>query len=167
MSIRLLVFRALQSSSRKREGEGTERGFSLIELLVVIVVIGLLSTVVVITMADPRGRIANDADRFAGRVRAARDAAIVSGRPMALWISQTGYGFDRREQGEWRPVTDGPLASASWSRATMAQFVGVSQLRLVFDSVGRADQPLDFALMRDKSHVHVRVDLDGKVKTDE
>jgi general secretion pathway protein H len=142
-----------------------QQGFSLIELLVVIVIVGLLSTVVVITMADPRGRITGDADRFAGRVRAARDAAIVSGRPMALWVSQTGYGFDRRDRGEWQPVAEGPLASANWSSATLAQFAGVSQLRLVFDSVGRADQPLDFTLARDKNHVHVRVDLDGKVKT--
>lgn len=142
-------------------------GFSLIELLVVIVIIGLLSSVVVITMADPRGRITGDADRFAGRVRAARDAAIVSGRPMALWVSQTGYGFDRREQGEWRAITDGPLASRDWSRETSARFQGVSQLRVVFDSVGRADQPLDFMLARDTSQVRVRVDLDGKVKTGE
>ena len=144
-----------------------ERGFSLIELLIVIVIIGLISSVVVVTMSDPRGRITGDADRFAGRVRAARDAAIVSGRPMALWVSQTGYGFQRREQGEWQAVDDGPLAAKSWSSATSARFTGVSQLRQVFDSVGRADQPLDFVLARDTSRVRIRVDLDGQVKTSE
>lgn len=144
-----------------------ERGFSLIELLVVIVIIGLLSTVVVVTMADPRGRITADADKFAGRVRAARDSAIVSGRPMALWVSQTGYGFERREQGEWRALSEGPLAVADWSRDAQARFDGVSQLRMVFDSVGRADQTLDFTLARDTQHVRVRIDLDGRVKTGE
>ena len=144
-----------------------ERGFSLIELLVVIVIIGLLSTVVVVTMTDPRGRITGDADKFAGRVRAARDSAIVSGRPMALWVSQTGYGFERREQGEWRALSEGPLAAADWSRDAQARFDGVSQLRMVFDSVGRADQTLDFTLARDMQHVRVRIDLDGRVKTGE
>ncbi len=145
----------------------SERGFSLIELLVVIVIIGLLSTVAVLTMSDPRGRITGDADKFAGRVRAARDAAIVTGRPMALWVSQTGYGFQRRDMGEWRAMNDGPLASTDWSNATSARFDGVSQLRMVFDSVGRADQMLDFTLERDTQKVRVRVDLDGKVQTGE
>lgn len=144
-----------------------ERGFSLIELLVVIVVIGLLSSVVVLTMVDPRGRITSDADRFAGRVRAARDSAIVSGRPMALWVSQTGYGFERRTDGAWQAMTEGPLAATDWSKEAQARFEGVSQLRMVFDNVGRADQPLDFTLTRDTQHVRVRIDLDGRVKTSE
>ncbi len=144
-----------------------ERGFSLVELLVVIVIIGLLSSVVVITMADPRGRLTGDADRFAGRVRAARDAAIVTGRPMALWVSQTGYGFERRDQGDWQAMSEGPLAATDWSNSTSARFDGVGQLRLVFDSVGRADQPLDFRLERDTQRVRVRVDLNGGVKTGE
>ena len=142
-------------------------GFSLIELLVVIVIIGLLSSVVVLTMADPRGRITGDADRFAGRVRAARDSAIVSGRPMALWVSQTGYGFERRQDGTWQAMSEGPLAATDWSRETQARFEGVSQLRMVFDSIGRADQPLDFTLARDAQHIRVRIDLDGRVKTGE
>lgn len=142
-------------------------GFSLIELLVVIVIIGLLSSVVVLTMTDPRGRITGDADRFAGRVRAARDSAIVSGRPMALWVSQTGYGFERRQDGTWQAMSEGPLAATDWSRETQARFDGVSQLRMVFDSIGRADQPLDFTLARDAQHIRVRIDLDGRVKTGE
>jgi general secretion pathway protein H len=140
-----------------------QKGFSLIELLVVIVIIGLLSTVVVITMADPRGRIAGDADRFAGRVKAARDAAIITGRPMALWVSPTGYGFQRREDGQWRAVDEGPLAASDWSSTTNARFSGVSQLRTVFDSVGRADQALDFSLVRDEQTMRVRVSLSGVV----
>jgi len=150
-----------------KSGRLSQRGFSLIELLVVIVIIGLLSSVVVITMVDPRGRITGDVDRFTGRVGAARDAAIVSGRPMALWVSQTGYGFERRERGEWQAMSDGPLASKDWSSDTSARFDGVSQLRMVFDNVGRADQPLDFTLARDAQVIRVRIDLNGRVKTGE
>jgi general secretion pathway protein H len=142
-----------------------ERGFSLIELLVVIVIVGLLSAVAVYTMVDPRGTIAGDADRFAARVRTARDGAIVSGRPVALWVSQTGYGFERRQAGEWLPVADGPLAPKDWASGSSARFAGVSQLRAVFDSIGRADRTLAFALVRDEEDVSVSMDLDGKVKT--
>jgi len=150
---------------RAQARHAAENGFTLIELMVVIVIIGLLSVAVVVTMADPRGRISGDADRFAGRVRAARDSAIVSGRPVALWVSATAYGFEQRERGEWKPMQAGPFAATDWSSGTSATFSGVSQLRAVFDSVGRADQPLDFDLRRGEQHVRVKMDLDGRVKT--
>ena len=139
-----------------------QRGFTMVELMVVIVIIGLLSGAVMLTMADPRGRISGDIDRFAGRVRAARDSAIVSGGAVALWVSSGAYGFERRSQGQWESITDGPLASQNWSGDTRAQIQG-TQVRVVFDSVGRADQPLSFALLRDGNEVRLRMDLDGKV----
>jgi general secretion pathway protein H len=139
-----------------------ERGFTMIELMVVIVIVGLLSGAVMLTMADPRGRISGDIDRFAGRVRAARDSAIVSGAAVALWVSPGAYGFERRTQGQWESITDGPLASQDWSGDTRAQIQG-TQVRVVFDSIGRADQPLSFGLLRDGNEVRLRMDLDGKV----
>lgn len=144
-----------------------ERGFTLVELMVVIVIIGLMSGAVALTMADPRGRISGDVDRFAGRVRAARDAAIVDGRPVALWVSSTAYGFERRDDGAWQPVNDGPFAARDWSDGTRASLGQVSQLRVVFDTVGRADQTLRFGLDRDGRRLSVSMDLDGKVTTGE
>ena len=42
-----------------------------------------------------------------------------------------------------------------------------TQIRAVFDSVGRADQTLRFALARDGSAITLRMDLDGKVTSGE
>jgi general secretion pathway protein H len=139
------------------------RGFTLIELMVVLVIIGLLSGTVMLTIADPRGRVSGDIDRFAGRTRAARDSAIIAGKPVALWVSPRAFGFERRERGQWLPVTDGPLASSDWSGSTQAQLGATTQLRTVFDSVGRADQQLSFTLLRDGREIAVRMDLNGKV----
>ncbi len=142
-----------------------QQGFTLIELMVVIVIIGLMSGAVILTMADPRGRITGDIDRFAGRTRAARDAAIIAGRPVALWVSPTAYGFERREKGQWLGITDGPLSTRDWSGGTSAKIGAASQVRVVFDTVGRADQPLRFGLLRDGREVKLDMDLDGKVTT--
>jgi len=142
-----------------------QQGFTLVELMVVIVIIGLMSSAVMLTMADPRGRISSDIDRFAGRAGAARDSAIISGKPVALWVSPTGYGFEKREKGQWLAVTDGPLASHDWTGDTRAKLGSSTQVRVVFDSVGRADQPLSFGLTRDGQAVTLRMDLDGKVTT--
>ncbi len=70
-----------------------EHGFTLIELMVVLTIIGFISAAVVIAIPDPRGRIVDDADRFAARVAAARDEAVVTARPMGVWVSASGYGF--------------------------------------------------------------------------
>jgi len=144
-----------------------QQGFTLVELMVVIVIIGLLSGAVVLTMADPRGRIADDVDRFAGRAGAARDSAIISGKPVALWVSATAYGFERRDGGQWQAVTEGPLATRNWAGDTRAQLGSTTQIRAVFDSVGRADQTLRFALERGGNAVTLRMDLDGKVTSGE
>ena len=145
----------------------SEHGFTLVELMVVLVIIGLMSGVVVMTMADPRGRISSDIDRFAGRVHAARDSAIIAGRPVALWVSPNAYGFEKRFEGAWQPITEGPLTSQDWSGDTRAVLGSANRIRVMFDSVGRADQALQFGLMRDDRTIKLRMDLDGRVTTGE
>ncbi len=120
-----------------------QQGFSLIELLVVIVIIGLLSTVVVMTMADPRGRSTGDADRFArSRSRSARGTSAVVSRPAdgALGVADRLLCFERREDGQWRALSEGRLPLRIGQGTRRRASTVSSQLRMVFDSVGRADQ---------------------------
>ena len=81
-----------------------EHGFTLIELMVVITIIGLASAAVVLAMPDPRGRLSDQADRFAARVRVAHDMAILDGRTTSVWIAPGGYGFDLRTRDGWQPM---------------------------------------------------------------
>ncbi len=140
-----------------------QQGFTLVELMVVLVIVGLMSGAVILTMADPRGRLSDDADLFAGRVRAARDHAIVTARPVALWVSTTGYGFEERREGEWRSMTERPLAPTDWSGGVAASAGQDGRARIWFDTIGRSDQPMRFVLARDGTEVPVTVDLDGRV----
>src|SRR3546814_212063 len=82
-----------------------QSGFTLVELMVVVAIIGFVSAAVVLAMPDPRGRVIDDADRFAARVAAARDEAVITARPMGVWVSPSGYGFLRREAGQDRKST--------------------------------------------------------------
>ena len=77
-------------------------GFTLVELLVVLVIIGLISAAVVLGMPDPRGSLRGEAQRFAARAEAARERAVMDNRPVALVLKDGGYGFERRTGGEWR-----------------------------------------------------------------
>ncbi|MFT3966355.1 MAG: GspH/FimT family pseudopilin [Sphingobium sp.] len=139
-----------------------EHGFTLVELMVVLVIIGLMSGVVLLTMGDPRGGLSDDADRFAGRVRAARDRAVILARPVALWVSPTGYGFEERRDGRWTPLDQKPLVSTDWRSGTQAS-AGQARLRLWFDTIGRADQQISFTLQRNGRSLPVAVGLDGTV----
>ncbi len=140
-----------------------EHGFTLVELMVVLVIIGLMSGAVLLTMRDPRGGLSDEADRFAGRVRGARDRAVVLARPVALWVSPTGYGFEERQAGRWVALDRKPFATTEWRGGTRADAGQQNRARLFFDTIGRADQPMAFTLRRDGRSLPVSVALDGRV----
>ena len=137
------------------------KGFTLIELMVVITVIALASAAAVLAMPDPRGRVFDEAARFATRAKAARDVAVVEGAPVSLWVTSGGYGFDRRAGGVWTPLADKPFRLERWRDGTRAAIGGARQ-RIVFDPTGLADRPLSVRLTRERASVTARIDADGQ-----
>lgn len=148
------------TESRKRDS-----GFTLIELMIVITIIGLASAAVVLAMPDPRGRLTDDAERFAARTRAAHESAIIDARPVSMWVSSGGYGFDRRLRGAWQPIGEKPFQVTRWSQGTQAAIANPQgRDRVMFDSTGLADRPIDVRLTRDSETTLVRIAADGTVR---
>jgi general secretion pathway protein H len=145
-------------------GGSAEHGFTLVELMVVVMIIGLASTAAVLAMPDPRGRLVDEGARFAVRVRAAHDAAVIGGRPVSVWVTPTGYGFDERRGAQWIALADKPLRVAQWGEGTQA--VMAERTRVTFDSTGMADRVLALPLRRDRTRVTVTIDANGGARVD-
>ena len=140
-------------------------GFTLVELLVVLVVIGLASAAVMLTLPDDRGGLRVEAERLAARVHAARDEAIVQAKPVALIIDSSGYGFERYRRGEWRPITEPPFDRREWPENMLVRIEGAADGRVAFDEMGISDGAI-VTLNRGEDQVRIGIGSDGKIDAD-
>src|SRR3546814_11485095 len=72
---------------------GRTEGFTLVELLIVLTIVGLMSAAVVLAMPDPRGNLSAEAEQFAARAAAARNLAIVDAEALSMRGPPIGYGL--------------------------------------------------------------------------
>lgn len=144
------------------------RGFTLIEVLVVIVIVGITVSLITVNFASDEGAsLEDEARRLALLVQFARDDAIVSGQSVALTAEEQGYVFSRREFGRgWVPYTDLPVRSAVavpfQSRLRVAGVDVPAGEPLVFSASGMA-LPYELVLAAAEWQVTLAGDSAGKV----
>lgn len=82
------------------------RGFTLLEVLVVVVIIAALVSLAAVRLApDGRQTLREEASRLAAVLAHAGDEAVVTGAPFAWQPSDTGYRFVRRDADRvWRAI---------------------------------------------------------------
>ncbi len=140
-------------------------GFTLVELMVVVAIAGLATTIAVLALPDRRGRPTDDAQALAARLAAARDLAIVDGHDIAVTIDAGGYGFVERDAAGWSPVTAPALAPRRWRDGVTAAAGIDGGGRLIFDTTGIAT-PAHIVLRRDDAEAKVTVTGKGEVVSD-
>jgi general secretion pathway protein H len=121
-------------------------GFTLVELMVVLLIIGLMASVVVFSFPGGSSALEEDAQRFAARTAALRDNAILQSRPMAVQITPSGYSFLERRKGSWSVIEDKPFVSTNWSSGVSAKIGENGPLMISFESTGLPSDQAELVL---------------------
>ena len=152
---------AAKAEARRRPGAN---GFTLVELMVVLAIMALAATAVVLTIPGEERTVRSEADRLAARLAAARDVAVIEGRSVAVNFAPSGYGFERRIAGEWRPLPGRAFERRNWPGDV--RFVGGNgqgAARVLFDRVGISSTPQAVVLTGGDAREIVRVSATGEV----
>lgn len=144
---------------------GAERGFTLVELMVTLVILGLASTAVMLAIPDGSSALREEGERLAARLAATRDAAIVAGRDMAVRIDSAGYDFETRRGGAWLPVQGRAFEARRWPQGIAYIGAADAPTRIVFDVTGLAT-PAVVRLTREGATTRVSVEAAGTVRVD-
>jgi general secretion pathway protein H len=101
---------------------GINRGFTLVEMLMVLVIIGLLSSVVVLTVPMGSASLRDEARVLAARLKLAAQESVMRGAATGALISPEGYAFYRLQNGKWIEVTDErAFARQVWRKGVTAE----------------------------------------------
>lgn len=120
-----------------------ERGFTLLELMVTLVVVSLLAVSVSLVLPDSaRQRLDTDAQRLRNQIALAMEQAIYRNADYGLWIGRHDYRFLRRDGENWvAPGPDSRLETVPLDRNTRLQLSVYGQ-QVMPDTGGREPQIL-------------------------
>lgn len=92
-----------------------QRGVSLVEILVVLMIAAMVAGVVVTSMPPLRSAAQDESERFAARLSMAAEQAVTKGEMIGLKVEEDGYSFYRYDRGEWEAYNGDFKSAGSFS----------------------------------------------------
>ena len=110
-------FRVNIQSSKTKMFRNT--GFSLIEIMIVVLIIGISASMAVLYIDNSDERLKFESKRLLAMTQLARDDAIISGKSLAMTIDTIGdtdqYYFSQLENGKWIQFSEKPYRTITLS----------------------------------------------------
>ncbi len=89
--------------AKQRSNRASERGLTIVEVLMVVFIIGLTAGIVTLTIPQRPTEEQAGAQAFARVLREAQDQAILSGQPIGLTLGERGYALVQWRRERWVP----------------------------------------------------------------
>lgn len=140
-----------------------EAGFTLVELMVVLAIMGLAAAAAVLTLPDGGGAARQEADRLAARMAAARDLGVIEGFGTAAIISPSGYSFERRVRGEWQNLEGRAFAAHDWPQSVRVSGGEAGQIRILFSRLGTSPTPQRISLQSGEAQESIHITANGEI----
>ena len=88
-------------------GRLNKRGFTLLEVMVVVLIIGITLSIGVLSLGDRQeDLIEEEGRRLSALIKLASDEAVMNGEELGLLLDEESYLFSRLEGEEWRPMAE-------------------------------------------------------------
>lgn len=94
--------------AKKYRQQFIQKGFSLIELMIVVLIIGISTSMAVLYIDNSDERLKTEAQRLLAMTQFARDEAIITGESLGLVITPQQYYFTRLDKTEWLEIKNKP-----------------------------------------------------------
>lgn len=111
-----------------------QRGFTLMELLVVIIVISIAFSLLItvsFSPSRPGEDIQQEAYRLQQRLIFAHEQAVIRAEEYGLYFDEEGYIFMRLDQGQWQPIADDRLLAKHELPDDMILELDIEQINIV------------------------------------
>jgi len=100
-----------------------QAGFTMVEILAALAIMGMMASVVVMTLPGDDRAFRNEVKQLAARLEMAAEESIVTGRSLGFAISNDGYSFQQISNGAWAEIEQNRVFGRhDWSGATFVDF---------------------------------------------
>ena len=158
------MHRATRTAARTfTAGHPRPYGFTLVELMVVLFIVGLMGAAVMLTAPGEVDVLTRDADTLATRLVQAQEEAILGTRAIQVVVDAAGHRVERQDFDRWEALDEAPFQAVAWTPGTAPAFDGAAErVTFRFDESGGA-RVAAVALQRDGQRTRVGVGDDARI----